>query len=87
MEWTMQGYTVALGYFVFPVIFSGIIGYIFLKNSSAMSAAIAIIIIFTTLSMTGWIAGVPLLALFFQVVVALAITGLVLYMLTRRRGV
>ena len=83
----MQGYTIAIGYFLYPVIFSGIIGYIFLKNSSAASAAVAIIIIFTTLSMTGWIAGVPVLALFFQVVVSLAITGLVLYMLTRRRGV
>lgn len=82
----MQGYTIALGFVVWPIIFSGVIGYVFIKNSSAISASVAIIILFTTLAGTGWIAGVPVLALFFQVVVALSITGVVLYLLVRRRG-
>jgi len=88
MDWSMQGYEPvdAIGFFIWPIIFSAVIGYIYIKNSSAISATVAIIIIFATLSTTGWIAGVPILALFFQVIVALSITGVVLVLLTRRRG-
>jgi len=88
MDWTMQGYkpTDAIGFFIWPIIFSAIIGYIYIKNSSAISASVAIIIIFGALAATGWIAGVPVLALFFQVIVALSVTGVVLVLLTRRRG-
>jgi hypothetical protein len=85
MSWSMQGYTTALGFFVWPIIFAGVIGYIFIKNSSALSASVAIIILFACLAGTGWIAGVPVLALFLQVVVALSITGVIVFLLTRRR--
>jgi len=86
MQWSMQGYVIALGSFVWPVIFAGIIGYVYIKNTSAISASVAIIIVFTCFTMTGWIAGVPMLVMLFQLIVALSITGLVLYFVTRRRG-
>lgn len=82
----MSGYTTALGFFVWPIIFSGVIGYIYIKNVSATTAAVAILIIFTCFGATGWIAGVPVLSMFFQVVVALVITGLLIYFVVRRRG-
>jgi len=86
MNWSMQGYTIALDFFVWPIIFSAIIGYIYIKNVSATSAAVAILIVFSCFATTGWLAGVPLLARFFQAVFALAITGLLIYFFVRRRG-
>jgi len=86
MDWSMQGYTTAIGYFVWPIIFAGVIGYIYIKNTSAISASVAIIIIFTCFSMTGWIAGVPTLVMLFQLIVALSMTGMILYFVSRRRG-
>ena len=86
MVWSMQGYTIALGFFVWPIIFSAVIGYIYIKNISAVSAAAAIIVVFACFATTSWIADVPVIAQFFQVVVAFAITGLVIYFIVRRRG-
>jgi VIT1/CCC1 family predicted Fe2+/Mn2+ transporter len=86
MNWSMQGYTIALGFFVWPIIFSAIIGYIYVKNVSAVSASVAIIIIFASFATTGWIAGVPVIVMFLQLVVAFALTGLVIYFIIRRRG-
>jgi len=86
MEWSMQGYTTAIGYFVWPIVFAGIIGYVYIKNTSAVAAAVATIIVFTSFSTVSWIAGVPGLVMLFQLVVALSITGLILYFVVRRRG-
>ena len=86
IEWCMQGYTNVMGYFIWPIIFSAVIGYVYIKNASAISASVAIIIVFTCFAATGWIAGVPILVMLFQLIVALSITGLILYFVTRRRG-
>jgi len=86
MSWSMQGYTTAIGYFVWPIIFAGIIGYVYIKNTSAISASVAIIIVFTCFGGINWIAGVPGLVMIFQLIVALSITGMILYFVTRRRG-
>ena len=86
MEWSMQGYTTAIGYFVWPIVFAGIIGYVYIKNTSVAAASVAILIVFTSFSTVSWIAGVPALVMLFQLVVAISITGLILYFVTRRRG-
>ena len=81
----MNGYDIALGVFVWPLIFSAIVGYIFIKNNSAVTASVAIIMLFAGLG-TSWIAGASVLALFLQVVAMLSFTGMILFFLVRRRG-
>lgn len=86
MEWSMQGYVTVFGYFIWPIIFSAVIGYIYIKNASAISAGVAIVIIFTCFALTSWIANIPNLVILFQLIFALSITGLIMYFVSRRRG-
>ena len=44
--WTMSGYDAIFGHWTYPLIFLGIIGYVYSINRSAMSAAAAICLVF-----------------------------------------
>jgi hypothetical protein len=83
MQWSMQGYTTALGFFVWPIIFIGVITYVYLKNQSVVAASIAILIIVTAFSDT--FIDVPALYTFLHVLVALIIAGLFLVFFTKMR--
>ena len=83
-ELSMQGYVNVLGFFVWPLIFSAVIGYIYLKNQSVVAAAIAILIIFAAFG--NYLVGVDAWYSIMYIIVALAITALVLVFLTKWRG-
>jgi len=79
----LLGYTNVLGVFLWPLIFSAIIGYIYLKNQSATVAAAGILIIFAAFSNA--LIGVDPWYSLMHIIVALVITGLILVFLTKVR--
>lgn len=85
ISWSTQGYVNVVGFFFWPIMFSAVIGYIYIKQQSVVAAAVAIIILFGAFAASGIFAGVEIIVQFFQVMVALAITGLVLLFVARRK--
>ena len=84
VSWSLQGYFSSLGFLFWPIIFSAIIGYLYLKNLSLTVAAVAILIIFAAFS--NLLAGVEYWVSFMHIATALIMTGLVLYFFTKLRG-
>ena len=52
-SWILTGYDNVFGHWTYPLIFLGIIGYVYCINRSAVSAAAAICIIFGVYGITG----------------------------------
>lgn len=88
IDWSFQGYYAAIGFFVWPLIFTGVIGYIYLKQESAVSAAVAAIILFAAFGgylLSESFVHVNTWIIVMQLLVTLAITGLVVVFLTKLR--
>jgi len=83
--WTMQGYTNALGFFVWPIIFSFVIGYVVIKQKSIVAGAVGLLVLFACFGTSSLMIGVSEWVMFAQVMFALSITGLVVFFLIRRR--
>ena len=84
MTWSTQGYTTALGFVFWPIIFTTIITYVYLKNRSVAAALAAILIIFaafgsTLFNIEPWI-------VLLYIISGLIFTGLVLIIIIKRRG-
>ena len=86
ITWVIQGYTDVLGGFFWAMLFSGIIIYVYVKNASLVTAAVAIIIIFAGFGTSTVMLNIPAFTAAMQLIVAFAIAGLVTVYLTRRRG-
>ena len=83
ISWSLQGYENALGFLFFPLVFTGIIGYVYIKNQSVVILGVAILIIFaafgnTLINVDAWVTVM-------QIIFALAITALFLYWFSKRR--
>jgi hypothetical protein len=50
VEWATQGYVIALGFLFWPLVFTGVIGYVYLKQQSLVAAVAVILIIFAVFS-------------------------------------
>jgi hypothetical protein len=83
-EMIFSPYNAALGLFVWPLIFTGVIGYVYVKQESYVAAAVSALILMAVFSnaMTGMEIWVSLI----YILVALAITGLFLIFLSKRRN-
>jgi len=81
----MQGYTsdASMGVFFWPIIFSAIIGYVYIKQQSFTAAAVAALIIFAAFS--NQLMKVPVFVNLMSILVSLAITGLILVFVTKLR--
>ena len=86
IEFCIQGYVNIVGYFFWPILCSSFVAYIYVKNKSAVSASVGIIIICAGFVGTGVLSHTPVVTMLFQLIVALSITGLVVVFLTKRRG-
>ena len=84
MDLSMQGYDTALGALVWPLIFSGVIGYVYLKQQSLVAAAVAAMIIICVFG--NYLMDVESWVSLMYILVSLAITGLFLMFLSKRRG-
>jgi len=85
ISWSTQGYTDIFYWFFWPILIAIVIGYVYLSNQSVVTAAVATIILFGAFASTSIFAGVSMFTMFFQGVVVLALTGLVLLFITRFR--
>ena len=85
-NWSFQGYTNVVGFFFYPIIFSAIIGYIYLKNQSALTATVAILLFFGAFGATGVFADVPYLVMAFQLIVTVVSAVLVLLFVSKWRS-
>ena len=83
MSWSMEGYANILGVFMWPFIFSVIVGYIYVKQESLVAAAVAILIIFAAFGDV--LMGVDIFSMIMHIAVSLIFTGLVLLWISRRR--
>ena len=83
IEQSLLGYQNVLGLFLWPFIFSVVIGYIYLKNQSVTVAGIVILIFFA--SFGNVLMGVEPWYSFMHILVALIFSGLVLIFLTKVR--
>ena len=60
MSWFFTGYFVVIGeVWFYPLVFFGIIGYIYALSQSATAAAVAITIMFTVLGVSGIFSSIP----------------------------
>ena len=50
VEWSTGPFITAMGFFFWPLIFTGLIGYVYLKNQSLVITVAAILIIFAAFS-------------------------------------
>ena len=84
-DWSLSAYTgiPVLGTFFWPLIFTAVIGYVYLKQQSFTAAAIVTLILVAAFGNT--ISGVPYWFTLMHILVALAITGLFLVFLTKLR--
>ena len=79
------GFTNIVGFFFWPIVFTVVITYLYQKTHSAMVAASAILIIMGSLVTSNIFLQVPIIVSFFQIVVCLAVAGLVTVLLLRIR--
>ena len=85
ISWSTEGYTEIVGFFFWPILIAVVIGYVYLSNQSVVTAAVATIILFGAFTSTSIFAGVAMFTMFFQGIVILAFTGLLLLFITRFR--
>lgn len=81
----MKGYVNALGFLVWPLIFSAVIGYVYLKNQSAVAAAAVALIIMCVFSSVLTHPNNGLWYSLMYILISLVITGLLLIFLTKVR--
>lgn len=84
IPWMTQGYTIVFGFMFLPIFYMGIIGFVYARMQSATAAVIAILIILS--AMGNAFLGVPLLVSFLQIIVALIMSILVVYFISRMRS-
>jgi len=82
-EQIMYGYNAVLGLFVWPLIFTAVIGYVYLKQQSFVAAAVAAMIIIAVFG--NYMVGMEIWVSLMYILVALAITALFLMFLSKRR--
>jgi len=82
--WTTQGYYIVFGSLFLPLMYMGIVGYIYVRMRSATAGAIAILVIFTAIG--DMFLDVGILVSAFHIFVSLIFAILVVAFLSRMRG-
>lgn len=83
MSLGFQPYITVLGFVFWPIIFTTIIGYTYLKQQSATSAAVIGLIIFAIFG--NYLVGVDIWITAMYLLISLAITGLILVFISKNR--
>lgn len=82
-QWLLQGYTNVLGIFVWPIIFTAILGYIYLKNQSLVVVAAGILMVMAVFGNA--LVGVDVWINLLYVLTAVIVASLFLIFFVRRR--
>ena len=85
-EWSLQGYVDVFGFFFWPIMFSGIIGYIYLKSTSATSATVVILLLCGAFATTGIFTNVGGFVMMLQLIVTLSCVSLVVLFVSKWRS-
>lgn len=83
VEWAMSGYTTVLGVFVWPIIFTAVLGYVYLKNQSLLMVAAATLLMMAVFGNA--LVGVDVWINMLYVFTALIVASLFLIFFVRRR--
>lgn len=73
--WITDAYTGILGNWFWPIVFFGVIGYVYTVNKSATAAAVAICILFGVFGVTGIFTDAPEYVMLNATIVIIAIAG------------
>ena len=79
----MLGYETVFGLLLWPLLFMSVIGYVYLKQQSLVAAAVATMIIISVFG--NLLVGVDELIIVLYLFVSLALTGLLLVFIGKRR--
>jgi len=83
---SMAGYETTMGMGAWVLIFTAIIGYVYLKQQSFVAAASAGIIILTSFAATGYLLDVDTWILMITIFISLALAGLFVLFISKRRN-
>lgn len=84
IEWSTGPYITAIGFFFWPLVFTGLIGYVYLKNQSLVIAAAGILMIMAVFGNA--LIGVQPFLNFLYIAVAAIAAGLFVMIFLRGRG-
>lgn len=84
-DYTLQGYITSMGYFWYPLVIGGIIGYIYVKTQSVLVFSVGTLLIFVGYASTNIFANVGIFTILLQIIVTLSIAGLIVLFLSRWR--
>lgn len=85
MSWITTGYTNVLGSWFWPLVFVGIVGYVYAVHKSAIAAAAAILLAFGIFGITGIFAGVAQFSYLFQTITVISFSALFVTLFTMRK--
>ena len=83
---SMMGYETTLGIGAWVLIFTAIIGYVYLKQQSYVAAAVASLILLSVFAAGGYLGGMENWIILITIFLCLAFTGLLLLFFAKRRG-
>jgi len=83
VTWSTQGYINSMGFLFWPLFFSGIIGYVYLKQQSLVAVALVILLIMAVF--IDALLSVPAFVILLQLIVTFVIMALILAFLTKYR--
>ena len=82
LDYSLSAYTGILGSFFYPVIFCGIIGYVYMKQQSVIAASVATLILFGAFDI---VTQVPMFVMIMHILVTIAVGALFLLFFARWR--
>jgi len=83
INYSMQAYVTIFGVFTYPLIFCGIIGYVYMKQQSVIAAAVATLILFAAFNTL--VLGAGIFVTIMHILVTIAIGALFLLFFSRWR--
>jgi len=83
INYSMQSYINILNAFTYPLIFCGIIGYVYMKQQSVIAAAITTLILFAAFDI---VTQVPAFVMIMHILVTISIGALFLLLFSRWRN-
>lgn len=86
-DWSLQGYNIGVGieFYFYPLIFSAILGYLYIKTESAVVLGVASILLVGGYAASGVFDRVGPFVTLLQVITTLALVGLIVLFVTRWR--
>lgn len=83
LDYSMQAYVTIFGVFTYPLIFCGIIGYVYMKQQSVIAASVATLILFAAFDVG--VLGADVFVMIMHILVTIAVGSLFLLFFARWR--